>query len=124
MTGLGVVACDSEGKCIIKIQRRITGNLGPVNAEALAALLAVQIADRLGWWEVIFQGDCLNVIFDINNPFGVEGNHANIVKDITSLKDKHPLFLFHWISRDQNEEAHVLARGAISANEWRRTDEY
>lgn len=67
-----MVAWDAVGQCLFKLQCHMIGNVEPLNVAALGALLVVHIDVSHGWREVIFQGDCLNIIFDINNQHEVD----------------------------------------------------
>jgi ribonuclease HI len=65
--GIGVLLRDHTGKMIMAKSLTWKGYLGPVEAEALAAVMATQTCHSWGIDKTLFVGDAKGVVDAINN---------------------------------------------------------
>ncbi|KAL0463353.1 UNVERIFIED_CONTAM: hypothetical protein Slati_0222900 [Sesamum latifolium] len=73
--GIGVIAHNEHGCCIVWVQQRINTPGSVPLAEALAARASIFLAAHFGWSSVIIEGDCaplINKIASIEPDFLLE----------------------------------------------------
>jgi hypothetical protein len=83
--GLGIVGRDYNGQLCLAVtdcRRFITD---PSTAEALAAWRLAEICVRLGFNEVILEGDSLEVVQALNRDEPVWGQYGSLVNDAKRL---------------------------------------
>lgn len=114
--GLGVVVHNHMGNVIVWSRRRIHYLQDPEIAEGLAALLAVQLADRLKLSRVIIEGDCSNIIWDICSTDPCLSPAGNSIAVIRSLIPSFMSISFCLVPRQSNSLAHNLSR-AVTMDE-------
>lgn len=113
-TGLGLTARDHKGyllgaKCLTK-----PFLTDAHTAELMAASYAVNFCLEVGLFNVIFEGDALNVIREVNSnpPFLSRSGHfvEGIKQEVHHLRS----FAFVHVPRVLNEAAHTLAKSAAA----------
>jgi hypothetical protein len=114
MVGIGVVARDSMGflfgaKCF-----SIHIFTDPHTAEILAATYAVSFSKEVGFFEVIFEGDALNVIKEVNSNPPFLSSVGHLVEGIRNEVGFFRTYSFVHVARGLNEAAHILAKTVIT----------
>jgi ribonuclease HI len=113
--GLGLIARDHKGyllgaKCLTK-----SFLTDAHTVELMAASYAVNFCSEVGLFNVIFEGDALNVIREVNSnpPFLSRSGHfvEGSKQDVYHLRS----FAFVHIPRVLNEAAHTLAKSAAAS---------
>ncbi|KAL0431195.1 UNVERIFIED_CONTAM: hypothetical protein Sradi_0745500 [Sesamum radiatum] len=85
--GIGVVARDSEGKCLCRKIYFVKNILDPTHAEALAARVEAHMATDFSGYMVELEGDYLTVIQDMNSRSCQYSFIGPIVGEICSILD-------------------------------------
>jgi hypothetical protein len=111
--GLGLVARDSRGECICAKCVCLFVKGDPRTAESLAALHAVFFAKFLMLRNVIFEGDSLQVVKEINSPSPHLSSAGHITESILQELKVFGSSSFVHVKRSLNEVAHILAREAL-----------
>ncbi|KAL0439589.1 UNVERIFIED_CONTAM: hypothetical protein Slati_2441900 [Sesamum latifolium] len=115
--GVGVIARDSGGHCLAWSALRLHHSLSPEVAEAWAARIAIQLAHRFGWTNIILEGDCASVHSHLSSPGACSSAISPIVFDIISLSTSFNSCVFSLVRRTGNTVAHSLARHAVNRDE-------
>jgi hypothetical protein len=110
----GIVARDCEGfllgaKCVhLKLL------VDPKVAEVMAALHAILFSREVGFFDVVFEGDALQVVRDINSapPYSSRIGHfiESINQELGCFRSSSVVF----VPRECNVAAHTLAKEAVS----------
>ncbi|KAL0463371.1 UNVERIFIED_CONTAM: hypothetical protein Slati_0224700 [Sesamum latifolium] len=97
--GIGVVTRDHLGSVIHWIAHRFHRIADAQVAETLAAREAVDLAERMHWQHVIFEGDCLNLITKLNSQERDFSDLGPLIGDIidTSGFLSSAEFCLYWI---------------------------
>jgi hypothetical protein len=114
LIGVGVVARHFEGKVIAakcSSQRYISDSSV---AEAFGARLCTEFGLFLGLRSVIFEGDALEVVQELNRVNEDAGHLGNLIGDIRVLLRRFDCWSFAHVKREGNKVAHSLAKYAIS----------
>ena len=111
-----MVVRDKEGEVIAAKSSIRGGFLAPANAEALAALTAIQLCGEQGHDRVIFIGDAKSVVDAVNSEEQDWSRGGNVTEAIRAQIRSHPRWSFTYSNREANRVAHVLARWAIQQN--------
>jgi ribonuclease HI len=114
--GMGVVVRDKDGEVIAATSSIRGGFLAPADAEALAALAAIQLCGEQGHDRVIFMGDVKSVVDAVNSKEQDWSRGGNVTEAIQAQLRSHPFWSFTYSCREANRVAHVLARLAIKQN--------
>ena len=88
------------------------GMIGPASLEALACSEALALPRDLNLQELEIASDCQNVISQIRD--GGAQVYASILREIELSKNDFTSVIFHFEFRENNFEAHSLAKGAAS----------
>ena len=115
-TGLGVVVRNEVGAVCVMGVRRVAARWDAPTAEAMAALYAVELATRLGYGNVIFEGDALMVVNALKNKSEGGSPIFQIFSDIHRLCLGFESFSFLHVKRAGNCVAHLLARWECVSN--------
>lgn len=78
-------------------------------AEAFASLAAIHLASRLGLRDIVLEGDCLQVIQQLQNPEPSLSLAGNIISEIKHLGLSFNSISFSFTCRETNKVAHLLA---------------
>ncbi|XP_062118986.1 uncharacterized protein LOC133832691 [Humulus lupulus] len=112
--GLGMVARDSTGDVIVSAVWHIMGTFTPEIAEALALKYAANQCRLLGFQNVWFEFDCLNVVLKFNNQVPLASSLGLVIADFRlSFSVFHSASL-SFCARAFNTVAHSLAKYALS----------
>ncbi|KAL0357534.1 UNVERIFIED_CONTAM: putative mitochondrial protein [Sesamum calycinum] len=115
--GVGIVARDSQGRCIAWLSHRVIRAGSGEMAEAWAAREAIQLAVRKGWRKVVIEGDCAPLIKKLADIIRDSSSLDPVVADILKYADNFHLCLFSWVKPSGNAVAHHLAQSAVSREE-------
>jgi ribonuclease HI len=112
--GLGVIARDCMGNLLEAKQLSKSLITDAHTAALMAASYAVSFSLEVGFFNVIFGGDALNAIREVNSnhPYLFRSGHfiEGIKQDVVYLRSNS----FVHVSRALNEAAHTLARSAAA----------
>lgn len=109
--GLGAVARNQQGDVIAWSRRKLLYLQQPELAEALAARLAADLAQRLQVRQAILEGDCITVIKSLQSSRPCLSAAGVFIDEIKSLVRVFDSLNFSHVSRQCNTLAHQLARG-------------
>jgi len=90
-------------------------------AEALVARLAVVLARELSLFDVIFEGDCLQIIQALKNSGSCKTLFGHVIEETKRLGCSMRFCQFQHVQREGNRLAHGLARRAVlfaGTNVW------
>jgi hypothetical protein len=108
--GLGFIVRDSQGSCLAARSLSIDIQADAPVAEAMAAANAVLFCKELGFSNVLFEGDALQVIKAIEVEDPCLRNYGHIIdcirREINSLENGR----FIHVKREANNAAHTPAK--------------
>ena len=114
--GFGAIIRDSLGNfCAAKSLSRY-GFLSPVAAEAMGALMAIQLCKDMGFQQIHLEGDARVVVDDVHTMEQNEGGRGLLAEDIRSSLETFSSWKLEFVRRELNQVAHVLARLASKSN--------
>ncbi|XP_021755004.1 uncharacterized protein LOC110720310 [Chenopodium quinoa] len=108
--GMGVIARDSEGNVLFAATRRVKAWWPPGIAEGKAMLLAVKLAKRFGYDNVILESDNQVLITRLTKASVYLSDFDVVLEDILSTSSAFMSFLWSHVKRDGNIVAHHLAK--------------
>jgi ribonuclease HI len=120
--GIGVIVRDHEGGAMATLSETKDYIQDPATAEALAARRAVELSLNLGIRRLILEGDSLPIVQAIQEASGGQHMYELIIEDIKSLLRGITDCKVEFVPREDNGEAHKLAKLAFSMGEnrvWR-----
>lgn len=106
----------SVGEVCVMGVRRVVASWDAATAEAMALLYAVELATRLGYGNIIFEGDSLLVVNALKNQSEGGSPIFHIFNDIQRLCLDFVSFSFSHVKRAGNCVAHLLARWECAGN--------
>ncbi|XP_059454979.1 uncharacterized protein LOC132185192 [Corylus avellana] len=112
--GSGAVLRDHQGKMWAARSQTRHGFLDPSVAEALGALLAVQLCMEMGIQQVQLEGDAKNVIMVVNSEASDESSKGQLPTDIRSSLRAISAWEMRYVRRGENKVAHAFARLAVN----------
>jgi hypothetical protein len=116
---VGIIGRDHNGHiCLAFIAcRRFI--IDPTSAEALVAWMLANICVKMGYSDVILEGDALEVVQAMNREGFSSGQYGALINDTKTLLQQ----VQHWtvchVKRVANVAAHSLAKLAFSFSEER-----
>lgn len=113
---MGLIIQNDEGEVQVTACNNLRSNYLPVVAEAEALRYALFTANDLGMHQVIFVGDCLQVVNEVNSFQSTPTIQSPVIYDIQKLLSQNSLWSVKFINREANVAAHVLAKVALSCN--------
>jgi ribonuclease HI len=110
--GMGMIARDSNGACLGA--KNVTKDLltDSATAEAMAALSAMYFCREVGFFEVILEGDAIQVLQAINSDPPFLSKFGHFIESIHHEKRNFKSVDFSFIPREGNAVAHALAAEA------------
>lgn len=113
---MAAICCDSEGN-ILKAITSTTNGRNNNKGEARAARMECQVAEEFMENEIIFEGDCLNLVNQVMDEIGEpDWDIVGEVRTIRRLLKDHVMWSFTWIPHEANFAAHNLANYCINCN--------
>lgn len=107
---VAAVARKNDGSCVGWKVRKMAGQPPAVVGEARAALEGVTLALAHGWVDVIFEGDCSQVISAIQNRLSDPLlSYGAIISQLLLLSSSFRQFSSSFVRRSRNSLAHALA---------------
>ncbi|XP_074288445.1 uncharacterized protein LOC141613600 [Silene latifolia] len=110
VVGLGVVARDEAGSVVGMGCRRVEAEWDVEVAEARAASFGLEVANRLGFSNIILEGDALNVVLAVKNESVARSPFGLCVNDVIVNLRLFPSSFFSHVKRGGNTVAHCIAR--------------
>ncbi|KAL0374642.1 UNVERIFIED_CONTAM: putative mitochondrial protein [Sesamum radiatum] len=112
--GIGVVARDSEGKCLAWLSLTLDRKGSAEMAEAYAAREAICLAIRHQWTRVILEGDCSSLLSKISSEQQDFSDVSPLVYDIRHLACCFESIFCSFTLRSGNAAADLLAKLAMN----------
>ncbi|KAL0447953.1 UNVERIFIED_CONTAM: putative mitochondrial protein [Sesamum latifolium] len=112
-----VITRDSNGHCLTWSSIRLHRRVLPEVAEAWAARIAIQLAHRFGWTDIVIESDCASLNSQLISSTTLSSCIGPIAFDILSLAAGFNSYYFSLVRRTGNLVAHSLARHAVSWDE-------
>nr|XP_023887713.1 uncharacterized protein LOC111999833 [Quercus suber] len=110
--GIGVVAWDHSGQCMVAMSKKLWVPLGPLEAEAKAMEEGIDFAWDVGLRDVVFETDFELLHRSLTGSITPPATIQNIVNScIMRLQDFRAVQLTH-IRRNGNKPAHLLSQHA------------
>ncbi|XP_059441844.1 uncharacterized protein LOC132174168 [Corylus avellana] len=119
--GFGVVVRDDRGQLLAAYSKTLRGNLEVAQAEARAALIAIQFCRSLGLEHVHFEGDAKMVITAVNSSDPDWSSMGFVVEDIKHELQAMTQWCFTFVRREGNKAAHTMSKLDIRSfldNTW------
>jgi ribonuclease HI len=107
--GLGMIARDESGKFLAACSKRQSINVEPMVAEALAAIQAILFCQEHNFQKVIFEGDSLQVVKEVNMSTQCNSSYGHLIESIKVGLRQIPESSFTHVRRSANTAAHTLA---------------
>jgi ribonuclease HI len=112
--GLGIIARDSNGLCMVAKCITIRARTDPKTTEFMAALQAIQFSKEVGFWDVIFEGDAAQVVKEITTHSSRFSKAGHFIESIYLENQFFRFAKFQAIPCTCNMAAHTLAKEASS----------
>lgn len=110
-TGIGVVLRNQE---LLKEISESTGTGTNNTAEYEALIRGMEEARTLGADELEAYGDSQLIIKQVRGEYRVKKQHLRELRDrVIKISTRFKKIEFHWIPREENEEANALAQKAV-----------
>jgi hypothetical protein len=119
MMGLGIVGRDHNGQICLAVADCRRFLTDPTSAEALAAWKSATLCVRLGFPDVLLEGDSLEVVQALNREESTWGRYGALINDTKHQLQQLNSWRVCHVKRQANEAAHSLAKFAISVGEER-----
>ncbi|XP_074300083.1 uncharacterized protein LOC141631292 [Silene latifolia] len=110
VVGLGVVARDMAGRVVGMGCRRVEADWDVEVAEARAASFGLEVANRLGFSNIILESDALKVVLAVKNEAVARSPFGLCVIDVLFSLRSFPSSKFIHVKRGGNTMAHCIAR--------------
>jgi ribonuclease HI len=107
--GMGFIARDEKGKFLATVSKQEHMVVEPAATETLAALNAILWCQEQNFQEVIFEGDALQVVKEVNTEEQCSSYYGHQVEDVKhGLRSLNGARFCH-VRRSTNAAAHKLA---------------
>ncbi|KAK9987896.1 hypothetical protein SO802_028135 [Lithocarpus litseifolius] len=110
--GVGVVIRDTNGLVMASLSQNIQLATSVEEMEATATIRAIDLSLELGFANVIFEGDCVNVIKALTDPSPSLASYGLLIQEAQQLATQLHGVCFQHVGREGNKVAHNLARHA------------
>jgi ribonuclease HI len=117
--GIGVVGRDFCGTVYVAFVLSRKFIIDPTTAEVMAAWQMVEICVRLGFSEIILEGDSMEVVQALNQEDSSWGRYGFFINDAKILLQQVQHWKVSHVKRTANEVAHRLAKYALFFGEER-----
>ena len=107
--GVGVVLRDAAGD-LLTLSRPVSPRLPIHYLEALAVLTALEVAEQLGVLWIIIHCDCSHAIAQLTEVCPPAPGLEDVNRRVQEAMRRFCWVSLVWISREENERAHGLAR--------------
>ena len=77
--GMGIIARDEKGRFLAAISKK---QKKPVVAEVIATVNAIIFCQELNYQNVIFKGDALQVVREVNSDRLCSNHYGHLVEDV------------------------------------------
>jgi ribonuclease HI len=112
--GVGIIVRDCEGCVLAARSTTFFLTIDPTIAEAWAALQAILFCKELGFFDICFEGDSLQVVKECSTDLANMSRYGHILDGIKSgLQSFRSANIVH-VKREANSAAHRLARATIT----------
>ncbi|XP_062166249.1 uncharacterized protein LOC133872693 [Alnus glutinosa] len=110
--GLGVNVRDCNGVCLGARSVTKQMKVDPKTTEVMTALFAMHFSKEMGFLDVIFEGDAVQVVKEINSVPPYVSRVGHFLENIHLEKGYFRSVRFSYTPRECNAAAHVLAKEA------------
>ncbi|XP_042974764.1 uncharacterized protein LOC122306402 [Carya illinoinensis] len=112
--GVRAVIRDWEGKVPAAMRMNHCLFLEPLLAKAFAAYQASIFLKKLGWQEVIIEGDSLQVVNGLKSPSEIDSYVGILIRDTKTTLNSFTNWSARHNRRNRNNLAHALCKDALS----------
>jgi hypothetical protein len=112
--GIGIIARDSRGVCLAARSLSLNTHIDATTAEALAAVHAIMFCKELGYANLIFEGDALQIIKAIGEEGPCLSSFGHLIECIRNELRELECASFIHVMREANGAAHMLAHLATT----------
>jgi hypothetical protein len=112
--GIGLIVRDSTGFCLAARSLSLNIHIEAATAEALAAVHAILFCKELGYSNILFEGDALQVIKAIGEEGPCFNSFGHLIDCIHSELRTLEQARFIHVRREANSAAHLLAQLATA----------
>jgi ribonuclease HI len=100
---------DGKGAFLAALSKQVSIDVTPVVAETIAALHAVMWCIEQGFKRVVFEGDSLQVVNEVNSIHPCDSLYGHLIEDIKTGIQTLDVAIFSHVEREANGAAHELA---------------
>jgi ribonuclease HI len=111
--GMGIIARDHEGYVLASMCSIKQFIVDPAVAEAYAALKAVEFCCDLGLWNILLEGDALEIVNALLLDDPSWSRYGHLIDDTKLLLQRFCSWEVQHVKRGANMAAHSLAKGAL-----------
>lgn len=115
--GLGMIIKDYKGEVITSACDNKQCQYSPVITEALTLSSAMTLCQDLGFPQVVFEGDCKEVVMVATSRDDIEFELYPLIYDIHNYIRNQPFWKVQYAPRETNQIAHNLAHLAFTVQE-------
>jgi hypothetical protein len=108
--GVGIIARDAGGAAIAVMCASRPYITDPATAEAMVAWMLAKLSLRLGYYQIIAEGDSLEIICALQRENECKGSYGNFVEEAKALLNQMDSWFVQHVGREANTAAHKLAQ--------------
>ena len=112
--GIGLIARDSRGSCLAARSLTMNAHTDVATAKALAAVHAIMLCKEMGYTNILFEGDALQVIRAIGEEGPCFSSFGHLINCIHNELRGLECASFIPVCREVNGAAHLLAQLATT----------
>jgi ribonuclease HI len=107
--GMGIIARDEKGNFSATVSKQESIEVKLVVAETLAAINAIILCQEQNFQDVIFEGDALQVVKEVNSDRHCSNYYGHLVEDVKHGLRRLKSAKFSHVCHSTNVVAHKLA---------------
>jgi ribonuclease HI len=112
--GLGAVIRNHRGEMVAARSLTRVGLLEPAAAEAVAAIVVIQLAREMGLQQIYVEGDAKVIVDAVVSQAPDWSRRGHLIEDIRSALRSFPHWTMAYVKRGANQAAHMVARLATA----------
>jgi ribonuclease HI len=98
--GVGIMMRDGKGSFLAALSKQVSIDVTPVVAEIIAALHAVMWCIEQGFKRVVFEGDSLQVVNEVNSIHPCDSLYGHLIEDIKTGIQTLDVAIFSHVKRE------------------------